>query len=80
VKRDFFPYFTQGRGITIDSVQLHGIQAGQLVSVTPEGVDPDDLTDTLADEGAFTLALAPDEDVLLRDAGAYVFVVIGYSI
>ena len=80
VKRDYFPYFTQGRAIRIDAIQLHSIHDGQVESLTPQGLNLAGLTNALADEGAFVLSLAPDDAVLVREQQAYVFVVIGYSI
>jgi len=79
VKRNYFPYFTQGQDITIDAVQLHTIQNGQLKSVTP-GLDLVTLTNSLKDKEAFELSLAPDpEGVLVRQNEASVFAVVKYS-
>jgi hypothetical protein len=80
VKRDYFPYFTQGRAIRIDAIQLHSIQDGQVETLTPQGLNLAGLTHALADGGAFVLSLAPDDAILIREPQAYVFVVMGYSI
>jgi hypothetical protein len=75
VKRDHFPYFTQGNEIAIDTLQVHAIQDGKLTSVTPLGLNLAALTETLKDEGAFELSLAPD-DAVLANKDAYVFILI----
>ena len=80
VKRDHFPYFTQGNEIAIDALQVHAIQDGKLTSITPLGLDLAALTETLRDEGAFELSLAPDDAVLVRDRDARVFVLMKYSL
>lgn len=80
VKRDHFPYFTQGKEITIDGLQVHAIQDGKLRSVTPQGLTLAAFTEMLKDEGAFELSLAPDGAVLVRNKDAYVFILIKYSV
>lgn len=81
VKRDYFPYITQGKEITIDGIQLHALQDGQIEGpTTPSGVSPADLTAALndKDKGAFDLPI-PEGGVLVRNAQAHVFVLIKYS-
>jgi Tc toxin complex TcA C-terminal TcB-binding domain len=80
VTRDHFPYFTQGKEITIDGLQVHAIQDGQLGSVTPQGLNLAAFTETLKNEGAFELSLAPVGVVLVRNKDAYVFILIKYSV
>jgi hypothetical protein len=80
VKPDHFPYFTQGKEITIDGLQVHAIQDGKLRSVTPQGLNLASFTQAFKDEGAFELSLAPDGAVLVRNREAYVFVLIKYSV
>lgn len=74
VKRNHFPYFTQGQEITIDAVQLHAIQDDQLQSRTST------LTTSLTNNETFELSLPPDSAVLRRQKEANVFVMIGYSV
>jgi hypothetical protein len=80
VKRDYFPYFTQSKDITIDAIQLYAIKANKLESATPPGLDPGTFTDKLKDDGEFELSLAPDGAVLVRNKDEHIFVVIKYSL
>ena len=86
VKRDYFPYLTQGKQITIDAVQLHSVhpETQDVKSKTVVAFDLIALTDALKQEGALVLTLAPDapEDadaVLVPDEEASIFLVIKYS-
>ncbi len=79
VKRDYFPYLTQGKNIKIGLIQLHAIKAEKVQPATLQGLDVAALTATLNDEGAFELSLAPDGAVLVREPQAHVFVLIKYS-
>jgi hypothetical protein len=80
VRRDYFPYFTQGREINIDVVQVCAIQESGVATVTPAGLDLAELTSALNDEGSATLSLAPDESVLVRDQQANIFILVEYSL
>lgn len=80
VKRDWFPYMTRGRDITVERVRLHAIQGDALRSADVPGIDPAALSDRLNGEGEFTLTLAPDGNVLVRDLQANVFVRIEYAL
>jgi len=80
VKREYFPYFTQGKKITINAIQLHAIKDDELPSITASGHDLQELTTALNDAGAFQLSLAPDPDVLVREQQAHVFILIKYSL
>jgi hypothetical protein len=80
VKREYFPYFTQGRAITIVGMQVHAIQDGGLNSVTLQDIDLAAFTGVLQDESAFDLSLAPDGVALVREKEANVFVLIKYSV
>ncbi len=53
VKRDYFPYFTQGKNVNINAIQLHAITGGEVNSATLEGTDLSGLTDALTDNGEF---------------------------
>lgn len=79
VKRDYFPYLTQDRTITVDEVQLLAIAGAQLERVTPS-LDVEALSEALADDGQMEFSVAPDDTVLRRDAGAAAFLVVRYSL
>ena len=49
MKRDYFPYFTQGRDVTVEEVRLFAIVDGELEAVTPGGLDLGALTDAGTD-------------------------------
>jgi len=80
VKREYLPYFTQGKAITIEGITLHRLAAEAVTSATPVGLDLNALTTALQDGGAFDLALAPDGAVLVRSPQAQVFVLIRYTV
>jgi hypothetical protein len=82
VKRDYFPYLTQGKDITINEIKLYAIQDNEVQPQTPQGVVLADLSTALNDKDkeAFELSLAPDGDVLVRKKDAQVFLLIKYSI
>jgi len=90
IKRDYFPYFTKGKEISIDSVRLHAIKPDKetfkVESNTVLGLDLTALTDALNNESqaAFALSLAEDDNVpdavLERKKEAIVFVSIKYSL
>ena len=79
IERDYFPYVTQGREITLDEIQLHAIEDKEVQSITQE-LSLVDLSTELANEGAFTLTLAPDGTVLTRGQEAPLFVLLKYSL
>ena len=79
VKRDHFAYITQGKDITIDSIQLYSTKADE-VEVATQELHLDSFTDKLIDEGEFELSLEPDGSILVRDMKAHVFVLIKYSV
>jgi hypothetical protein len=80
IRRDYFPYFTQGRMVTLQEFQLYA----QDVSKHHAFEDPSARTTDLADAQAFTLSAAPDApgpiQVLTRTAGKPVFLIVRYSI
>ncbi|MDP9353437.1 MAG: toxin, partial [Chloroflexota bacterium] len=80
VKREYFPYFTQGRKITIKGIQIHAIEANKLDTATPGGLNLTKMTAKLKNERAFELSLAPDGAVLVRQPEANIFVLIRYSL
>ena len=81
IRKDYFPYFTQGKGktITIVGLDLYG------EDVTPKAVgDPVAATNGLSEQAQFTLTAGPDPagptQVLTRTASAQVFLIIRYSL
>jgi hypothetical protein len=79
IRRDFFPYFTEGRSLVLHEIRVVRIADGALEAVTPPGLDLVALGDALS-AGAMELALPADPDVLVRDAEATVFLAIRYSL
>jgi len=82
VKRDYFPYFTQGRDVTIQEIRLFAIVDRELKAVTPGGLDLAALSGELNNvaDGEIDLSFAPDATVLVRNASAAVFLGIRYSL
>jgi Tc toxin complex TcA C-terminal TcB-binding domain len=81
VKRDHFPYFTQGKDITINAIQLHALKGEKLEPHTPPDLNFEALTTALNDKDkhAFELSLTPDGAVLERKNEALIFVIIRFS-
>jgi hypothetical protein len=77
VKRDYFPYFLQGKEIAIDAIQLHAEGAEP---TTAQGLNVAALGQALKDDGEFELSLAPDGTVLVRKKEASIFLLIGFSV
>lgn len=83
VKRDYFPYFTQGQNITIHEIQLQAIQNDQLKPLTPDLNDEAsraELTEAFKEKEEFELSLPADSAVLVQKKDAQVFVLIKYSV
>ncbi|NMF84109.1 toxin [Nodosilinea sp. P-1105] len=78
VKREHFPYITQGRDIRIDSIQLYS--SDKVEPTTPTNLDLANYTTQLKDDGEFELSLPPDETILIRETTAYVFMLLRYSL
>ncbi len=79
IKRDYFPYVLQRREITIDAIQVYAVDARDVKSITPPGLDLNALNIALKNEDAFDLQFAPDSTVLVRDKKAHLFIVMRYS-
>jgi hypothetical protein len=79
IRKDFFPYFTQGKPITIVGLELYG----QDVTKHHATGDPGAATNDLAGQGQFTFTAPPDApgptQVLTRTATAQVFLIVRYS-
>jgi len=80
VKRDYFPYLTQGKTITIDAVQLHNIEELQPTAPQKLASQPiEDANTELADTGEFWVSFAEGQ-VLERRKDAQIFALIKYSL
>ena len=79
LRKDFFPYLVQDETLTIDGMELYAPVGKQLKkqTVAVPGTMADDLNGA---EGATDLSLAPDANVLKREAGRQVFLIVHYSI
>ena len=81
VKREHFPYLTQGKDIAIDSIQLCAEKGKKLESHTLTNINFGDLTEALNDKDkqAFELSLTPGGAVLERKKEALIFLLIRFS-
>ena len=80
VKPEHFPYFTQGKDITIDTLQLHAIKTNKVESKTLSNINLNTFTDNLNEKGEFELSLPSDAELFKRNKDAIVFVLIKYSL
>lgn len=80
IKQEHFPYLTQGKAITIDSIQLYSEGSNDIEVITPEGLELSNYTKKLADDGEFEISLVPDGKILVRQTTEKVFIFIQYSI
>jgi hypothetical protein len=80
IRKDHFPYFTQGKTITVAGLELYA----QDVAKHHAAGDADAATAGLAAEGEFKLSLPPDaagpSQVLTRKADAQAFLVVRYGV
>jgi hypothetical protein len=80
IRRDHFPYFTQGKAITIAGLELYG----QPITKHHAIGDTSAATADLTDHQAFALTSPPDSpgpgQVLTRAANAEIFLVVRYSL
>jgi hypothetical protein len=80
IRRDHFPYFTQGKPITIAGLELYGKD----INKHHAAGDKDAATSDLADQGQFTFTAGPDApgptQVLTRSAEAQAFLLVRYSL
>lgn len=80
IRKDFFPYFTQGKSITIAGLELYGQDITKHHAIG----DPAAATNDLAGQAQYTLTAGPDgpgpTQVLTPTASAQVFLVIRYAI
>ena len=76
IRKDYFPYFTQGKTITIAGLELYGKKVTMHRAVTTP-VTPFDLAQA---DTSFVLTATSDATVLPLDPTAQVFLVIRYSL
>jgi len=76
IRKDFFPYFTQGKTITITGLDLYD---GTDVSKHHAVGDPVAATTDLGDQTKLGFTLTAPSQVLTRTASAQVFLIIRYS-
>jgi hypothetical protein len=80
IRKDYFPYFTQGKPITVVGLELYG----QDVTKHHATGDPDVATTALAEQAQFNFSAGPDaagpNQVLTRTAGLQVFLIVHYSL
>jgi receptor-binding and translocation channel-forming TcA subunit of Tc toxin len=80
IRKDYFPYFTQGKPITVVGLELYGQDVTKHHAIG----DPDAATAALAEEAQFNFSAGPDaagpDQVLTRTAGAQVFLIVRYSL
>jgi hypothetical protein len=80
ITRDYFPYFTQGRPITILGTVLYASDPGKHHEIG----DPAAATAALADNSQFPITAAPDtpgpSQVLIRAEGTPVYAVVRYAL
>ncbi len=81
LKREHFPYFTQGRKIVIGAIQFYAIGKDGLQSYTPTP-NSSTLIGDLQEEGKVLLSVTPtnDQEVLVRDDQVSVFLLVKYSL
>ena len=80
VKQEHFPYFTQGKEITIDTVQLNAIKTNKIETKSLSDLNLTDFSDKLKENGEFELSLPADTAILKRDKDAIVFILVKYSL
>jgi hypothetical protein len=79
IRKDYFPYFAQGKPITVVGLELYGRDVTKHHAAGDSGA----ATDDLAAQGHFTLSAAPDApgstQVLTRTANEQILLIIRYS-
>jgi hypothetical protein len=82
IEKDWFPYFTQTSPITVQAIELQGIDGQQLVAgpspAHGDALGP--LNAALAADGGFDLAVPADDHVVRRDGGVDPHLVVRYTL
>jgi hypothetical protein len=80
IKREYFPYFTSGRAITITSIQFFGATPAKNHATG----DPGQATTDLAANAQFVFSAPEDPagptQVLVRKAGTTAYLIVGYTV
>jgi hypothetical protein len=80
INRNYFPYITQGKDISISEISLHGITGDREDSIIPDGIDFESLSNNLnGTKKEFNLILS-DSNLLKRDSETNVFVILKYAL
>lgn len=80
IRKEYFPYFTQGWEIIITEFELYAADVTKhLVVSGPDASSPDGATGEL-EAGQFTFAAPQDAEVLTRTANADVFLIVPYTL
>lgn len=77
IRRDYFPYLTQGKTIRLTGFELYGQDD---VNNSKAFGNPEAATDELGNDEAFTVSLGPDASILTRARDLEVFLIIRYSV
>jgi hypothetical protein len=76
----WFPYVAQMRTITVSDLTLVTEVDGALTTLALPDLTPEDATTQLADDGAISLSIVEDDDVMVREPGRTVFLRVEYGI
>ncbi len=76
IKQEHFPYFTQEKEITVDSVLVLSISDGTLKRAKPSTPQ----FSLNSENRTYLLSLPPDDNVLVRNNKASVFLLLGYHL
>ena len=84
IRKDYFPYFTQGKSITITGLELYGQDVSKHHTIG--GLDLDAAGNALNDptQAQFTLTAGPDAagptQILTRTPSVQVFLIVRYTL
>jgi hypothetical protein len=76
IQRDYFPYFVNGKALTIVGLDLYAKDPTQHIGAG----DVDAATTALGNDGHFTITAPADGAVLTRTANAQVYLVVRYTL
>ena len=83
IRRDYFPYFTQGKQITITGLELYAADATKHHAIGNAGTATDQLKDPPLGQGQFIVTSGEDgpgaSQVLTRTPGSQVFLIVRYT-
>ena len=76
IRKEYFPYFTQGRAITVTEFELYAADVTKHLVVG----NPAIATTELESEAQFTFAAPPDAGILTRTPNTDVFLIVRYTL